>query len=69
LTSTADGSSLGRIDPTPEVVMIVSSYTHTCPYCELVFEYHEEVKDHVIRDHPDHAAVVALLEVHELPHR
>jgi hypothetical protein len=52
-----------------EVVMMVSSDTHTCPYCELVFEYHEEVKDHVIHDHPDHAAVVALLEVHELPHR
>ena len=41
--------------------------THACPYCELVFSYHEEVKDHVLRDHPEHEAVVASIEVHELP--
>ena len=39
-----------------------------CPYCELRFVYHNEVKDHVLRDHPDHPDVVANLEVHELPH-
>jgi hypothetical protein len=48
--------------------MIRSSDTHACPYCELVFRYHEEVKDHVLHDHPDHADVVAAVEMHELPH-
>ncbi len=42
--------------------------THTCPYCELVFVYHNEVKDHIEHDHPEHAAVVATVEMHELPH-
>lgn len=42
--------------------------THACPYCELVFSYHEEVKDHILHDHPDHADVAATVEVHELPH-
>jgi hypothetical protein len=42
--------------------------THTCPYCELVFAYHNEVKDHIEHDHPEHAAVVATVEMHELPH-
>jgi hypothetical protein len=41
---------------------------HQCPYCELRFSYHNEVKDHVMRDHEEHAAVVASLELHELPH-
>lgn len=41
---------------------------HTCPYCELRFEYHEEIKDHITRDHADHADVAASVEVHELPH-
>ena len=41
---------------------------HQCPYCELRFSYHNEVKDHVMRDHEEHAAVVALLELHEMPH-
>ena len=42
--------------------------THACPYCELIFSYHGEVKDHILHDHPDHAAVAATMEVHELPH-
>lgn len=42
--------------------------THTCPYCELVFSYHNEVKDHIVHDHPRHAAAVVSLELHELPH-
>jgi hypothetical protein len=42
--------------------------THACPYCELVFSYHEEVKDHILHDHPEHGDVVATVEMHELPH-
>jgi len=45
-----------------------STETHACPYCELVFSYHEEVKDHIMHDHRDHAEVVANVEMHELPH-
>jgi hypothetical protein len=45
-----------------------SPVTHHCPYCELNFSYHNEVKDHIIRDHPEHADVVADIEPHELPH-
>ena len=41
---------------------------HTCPYCELRFEYHEEVRGHVLHDHPDHRDVATTVEVHELPH-
>ena len=39
-----------------------------CPYCELRFTYHNEVKEHICRDHREHADVVALIEPHELPH-
>ena len=39
-----------------------------CPYCDLVFSYHNEVKDHILHDHPTHAEVVAGIEPHELPH-
>ena len=39
-----------------------------CPYCELRFTYHNEVKDHICRDHREHADVVLLIEPHELPH-
>jgi len=42
--------------------------THQCPYCELRFDYHNEILDHVTHDHPDHAAVTATVELHELPH-
>ena len=45
-----------------------STTTHACPYCELVFSYHEEVKDHIVHDHPDHSEVVADVEMRELPH-
>jgi hypothetical protein len=41
---------------------------HSCPYCELQFAYHEEVRDHILRDHPDHSHVAATVEIHELPH-
>ena len=39
-----------------------------CPYCELRFVYHNEVKDHIMLDHPEHPDVVANVEMHELPH-
>jgi len=42
--------------------------TAHCPYCELRFEYHEEVRDHIRNDHPDHVDVAVTGEVHELPH-
>ena len=42
--------------------------THQCPYCELRFDYHNEILDHVLHDHPDHADVAAGVELHELPH-
>ena len=48
--------------------MSMSPETHQCPYCDLVFTYHTEVKDHIVRDHPDHASSVIGVEVHELPH-
>ena len=40
---------------------------HSCPYCELLFVYHNEVVDHVRRDHPDHADMVATIEPREMP--
>jgi len=46
----------------------VSEEPHNCPYCELRFEYHEEVRDHIRNDHPDHVDVAVTGEVHELPH-
>jgi hypothetical protein len=46
----------------------VNENPHTCPYCELRFEYHEEVRSHVLQDHPAHRDVATTVEVHELPH-
>jgi hypothetical protein len=40
---------------------------HQCPYCELRFMYANEVKDHVITDHPSHADAFASVEIHEVP--
>jgi hypothetical protein len=48
--------------------MAPSPVIHQCPYCELIFEYHLEVKDHVLHDHPEHAACVAAFQPVELPH-
>ena len=45
-----------------EVVVSVMIETHTCPYCELVFSYHEEIKDHILHDHSEHSDVVATVE-------
>ena len=47
---------------------MASSDNHNCPYCDLVFTYHEEVKDHIMHDHREHAASVATVEMRELPH-
>jgi hypothetical protein len=42
--------------------------THQCPFCELRFEYHNEVKDHILHEHPQHAEVAITAEVVEIPH-
>jgi hypothetical protein len=42
--------------------------TRQCPYCELRFVTHNEVKDHILHDHPDHIDVALSVEIHELPH-
>ena len=55
-------------DRREDLVMSNAPKVHTCPYCELSFSYHNEVKDHILHDHPDHAAAVAGVEVHEMPH-
>ncbi len=39
-----------------------------CPYCDLIFTYHNEVKEHIMLDHAEHAGVVASIEPDELPH-
>lgn len=41
---------------------------HQCPYCELRFSYHTEIKEHILHDHRDHAEVALSMEPHELPH-
>ena len=51
-----------------EEVAVQRHEPRACPYCELMFEYHEEVRDHILRDHPDHVDVAATAEMHELPH-
>jgi hypothetical protein len=43
------------------------THPHSCPYCELYFVYHAEIVDHVQRDHPEHADVVASIEPREMP--
>ena len=43
-------------------------HPHHCPYCELRFAYANEVKDHVVHDHPEHADSFVFVEPHELPH-
>lgn len=48
--------------------VVVSEQPHACPYCELRFTYHDEVRDHILRDHPDHRDVAVTAEIHELPH-
>jgi hypothetical protein len=40
-------------------------HVHQCPYCELHFRFVNEVKDHVVRDHRDHAAAFEHMEPSE----
>lgn len=47
--------------------MADSNPNHACPYCELMFKYHTEVRDHVLHDHPEHADVVIGIEPREIP--
>jgi hypothetical protein len=42
-------------------------HVHHCPYCPLRFVYANEVKDHVVRDHPEHAQSFQTVEPHERP--
>lgn len=46
---------------------MTQSATHTCPYCKLAFLLHNEVKDHITHDHPEHAQVAATAEIREMP--
>jgi hypothetical protein len=41
---------------------------HQCPFCELAFSYHNEIKDHILHDHPEHADMAETAETNELPH-
>lgn len=43
------------------------SATHACPYCRLLFRLHNEVKDHITHDHPEHAQVAQTAEIREMP--
>jgi len=40
---------------------------HQCPFCELKFSLANEVKDHIVHDHPQHAAAFVAVEIHEMP--
>ncbi len=41
---------------------------HQCPFCELIFSYHNEIKDHILHDHHEHAAMAETAATNELPH-
>jgi hypothetical protein len=40
---------------------------HACPYCELRFNYANDLKDHIVHDHPAHAGAFLTVEIHEMP--
>ena len=40
---------------------------HQCPYCELKFLLADEVRDHVVHDHPQHRDVFEGAHIVELP--
>lgn len=44
----------------------LSVHVHQCPFCELRFQYVNEVRDHVITDHPEHADAFVGMNPHEL---
>ena len=45
----------------------LTKHIHQCPYCQVRFLYANEVKDHVIHEHPEHAEAFLNVEVYELP--
>lgn len=45
----------------------VPIHIHQCPFCELRFRAVNEVRDHIITDHPEHAAEFITSSPHELP--
>ena len=42
-------------------------HIHQCPFCEVRFLNVNEVRDHVVTDHPEHAASFAGITPHEVP--
>jgi len=42
-------------------------HIHQCPFCELRFENINEVRDHVVSDHPSHAPEFETSTVSERP--
>jgi hypothetical protein len=42
-------------------------HIHQCPFCELRFENVNEVRDHVVTDHPVHAAEYSSSSLSERP--
>ena len=68
-TTVGDTVPLARTVPGRDNnLMSETGMVRQCPYCELRFTYHNEVKDHICHDHREHAEVVLLIEPHELPH-
>ena len=45
----------------------IQQHVHHCPFCELRFVFANEVRDHVIEDHPRHAHEFMSVTPHELP--
>lgn len=44
---------------------VMSDHVHTCPFCELRFQFVNEVRDHVVTDHPEHADSFVGIVPHE----
>ena len=40
-------------------------HIHQCPFCEVRFLYINELRDHVIKDHPEHADSFLPVTPHE----
>jgi hypothetical protein len=47
---------------------VMTDEPRQCPYCELRFVTHNEVKDHILHDHPQHVEMAISAEIRELPH-
>jgi len=45
----------------------VDFHIHQCPFCELRFENVNEVRDHVVTDHPAHATEFTTSALSERP--